>query len=255
MTTSPQCVVLAGGLGTRMRPFTESCPKTMLPAAGRPFAEHQLEFLIRNGIRNVLYLIGYRGEMIRDHFGDGRKWNVHIDYVDEGPVLRGTAGALRLALQQGALEPSFLLIYGDSFTPVSIPAVWKAFESSGMPALMTVLGNRERWDRSNVVYSENRIVVYDKTRSDPRSCIMTHIDYGLSALKREVVADRIPDTIPADLAHVFHQLSLEGRLAGFEATERFYEIGSPAGLRDFEHSIAHHLESTGRTADGRAGSV
>jgi NDP-sugar pyrophosphorylase family protein len=255
MSNSPQCVVLAGGLGTRMRPFTESCPKTMLPAAGRPFAEHQLEFLIRNGIRNVLYLIGYRGEMIRDHFGDGRNWNVHIDYVDEGPVLRGTAGALRLALHQGALEPSFLLIYGDSYTPVAIFDVWNAFESSGMPALMTVLGNRERWDRSNVVYSKNRIVVYDKTRSYPRSCLMTHIDYGLSALKREVVADRIPDTIPADLAHVFHQLSLEGCLAGFEAKERFYEIGSPAGLREFEQSLARHMQPACRTADGRTGSV
>lgn len=267
MATSPQCVVLAGGLGTRMRPFTESCPKTLLPAAGRPFAEHQLEFLIRNGIRNVLYLIGYRGEMIRDHFGDGRKWNVHIDYVDEGAVLRGTAGALRLALHQDALEPSFLLIYGDSFTPVSIPDVWTAFESSGMPGLMTVLGNRGRWDRSNVVYSENRIVVYDKTRSDPRSRLMTHIDYGLSALERDVVADRIPDTIPADLSDVFHQLSLEGRLAGFEAKERFYEIGSPAGLRDFEQLLAANYERTTtneqrqtlepayRTADGRTGSV
>jgi len=238
-----------------MRPFTESCPKTMLPAAGRPFAEHQLEFLIRNGIRNVLYLIGYRGEMIREHFGDGSKWNVHVAYVDEGPVLRGTAGALRLAFHQRALDPAFLLLYGDSFTPVSIPDVWNAFESSGMPALMTVLGNRERWDRSNVVYSENRIVVYDKTRSDSRSCLMTHIDYGLSAFKREVIADRIPDTIPADLSGVFHQLSLEGRLAGFEAAERFYEIGSPAGLRDFEHSLAHRLQPAYRTADGRTGSV
>ena len=237
MLASPQCVVLAGGLGTRMRPFTESCPKTMLLAAGRPFAEHQLEFLIRNGIRRITYLIGYRGEMIREHFGDGRKWNIQIDYVDEGSVLRGTAGALRLALHEGALEPAFLLIYGDSFTPVSIPAVWNAFESSAMPALMTVLGNRERWDRSNVVYDKNRIAVYDKTRSDPRSPLMTHIDYGLSALKREVIADRVPDTIPADLSEVFHQLSLEGRLAGFEATERFYEIGSPAGLQDFEQLL------------------
>src|SRR5947208_4524571 len=109
---SLQCVVLAGGLGTRMRPFTESCPKTMLPVAGRPFAEHQLEFLIRGGVRDVVYLIGYRGETIRDHFGDGGKWGVRVRYVDEGARLRGTGGALRLALHRGVLASSFLLLYG-----------------------------------------------------------------------------------------------------------------------------------------------
>jgi NDP-sugar pyrophosphorylase family protein len=233
-----QCVVLAGGLGTRMRPFTESCPKTMLPVAGRPFAEHQLEFLIRGGVTDVVYLIGYRGNAIRGHFGDGRKWNVRIRYVDEGATLRGTGGALRLALHRGVLAPSFLLIYGDSFTPVEIRDVWRAFEASSMPALMTVLCNRERWDRSNVVYDRGRIAIYDKTRQDARSKSMRHIDYGLSALRREVVEEMIPDTVPADLAAVFHRLSLDGRLAGFEATERFYEIGSPAGLLDFESYVA-----------------
>jgi NDP-sugar pyrophosphorylase family protein len=210
----------------------------MLPAAGRPFAEHQLEFLIRGGVTDVVYLIGYRGETIRGHFGDGSKWHVPISYVDEGETLRGTGGALRLALQCGVLEPSFLVIYGDSFTPIGIRDVWTAFEASGMPALMTVLCNRERWDRSNVVYEEGHITVYDKTRLDPRSKWMRHIDYGLSALRRDVVEDMIPETVPADLSTVFHRLSLEGRLAGFEATERFYEIGSPSGLRDFESYIA-----------------
>jgi len=234
MESSPQCVVLAGGLGTRMLPFTETIPKTMLPVDGRPFAEHQLEFLIRSGITNIVYLIGYRGGMIRDHFGDGRKWNVQIRYVDEGAQLRGTGGALRLALDEGVLDHAFLLLYGDSFTPVPIPEVWETFKASSMPALMTVLCNRERWDRSNVVYEEGRIVVYDKTRRDPRSPDMRYIDYGLSALRREVVSKNIPNTIPSDLSVAFEQLSREGRLAAFEATERFYEIGSPAGLQDFE---------------------
>ena len=237
MACNPQCVVLAGGLGTRMRPFTETIPKTMLPVAGRPFAEHQLEFLIFNGITDIVYLIGYRGGMIRDHFGDGSKWNVRIRYVDEGPELRGTGGALRLALDQGVLEEDFLLLYGDSFTPVPIREVWRTFKASCMPALMTLLGNRERWDRSNVVYEQGRIVIYDKTRRHPRSPDMRYIDYGLSALRRDVVSNNIPNTIPSDLSVAFEQLSREGLLAAFEATERFYEIGSPAGLHDFEQYI------------------
>lgn len=238
METPLQCVVLAGGLGTRMRPFTESCPKSMLPAGGRPFAEHQLEMLARGGVSDVLYLIGYRGEMLREHLGDGRRWGVSVRYVDEGEQLLGTAGALRLAFDHGALAPSFLVIYGDSFTPVDIPAVWRAFVTSRMPALMTVLQNEERWDRSNVLFEGGRLIVYDKTRRDLRCSRMRHIDYGLSALRRSVVAGRIPSGVRADLAPIFHQLSLEGRLAGYEARERFYEIGSPAGLSDFERYVA-----------------
>lgn len=237
MARSPQCVVLAGGLGTRMRPFTESCPKTMLPVAGRPFGEHQLEFLVRQGITDVVYLVGYRGEMIRDYFGDGRRWGVRIRYVDEGRELRGTGGALRLALERGALDEAFLLVYGDSFTPVSMQELWRVFEDSGMPALMTVLCNGGRWDSSNVVFENGRIIVYDKTRRDARSDRMQHIDYGVSAMRREVVAGWIPRTIPADLSAAFHEMSVRGLLAGYEVTERFYEIGSPAGMRDFEDYV------------------
>lgn len=232
-----QCVILAGGLGTRMRPLTETVPKIMLPVAGRPFGAWQLEYLIAHGVSDVVYVIGYRGEAIREYFGNGAGHGVRIRYADEGRTLRGTGGALRFAFDNGLLEPAFLLVYGDSFTPVPIGDVWDAFESSGKPALMTVLCNEERWDRSNVLLDDGRIVVYDKTRRHPRAAEMRHIDYGLSALRRDVVEERIPDITPWDLAHVLHALSLEGQLAGYEAAKRFYEIGSPAGLRDFEEFI------------------
>ena len=97
-----QCVVLAGGLGTRMLPFTGDCAKSMLPVAGKPFVHHQLDRLAAEGISDVVYCIGYRGGSIRDYIGDGSRWGVRARYVDEGEQLRGTAGAIRLALDQGA---------------------------------------------------------------------------------------------------------------------------------------------------------
>ena len=147
-----QCVILAGGLGTRMLPLTETCPKTLLPVCGRPFAWHQLHWLAAQGVDDVVYCIGHRGLQIR------RYWNVEpqpvgrLRFVDEGNDLRGTAGALRLASDQGALDETFFVLYGDSFLPIGFRPVWRAFEASGAPALMTVLRNRGRWDRSNVVY-------------------------------------------------------------------------------------------------------
>lgn len=225
-----QCVILAGGLGTRMRPLTETCPKTLLPAGGRPFAYHQLRWLAAQGIDEVVYSIGHHGDMIRRYWSEEPAPIRSIRYVDEGQQLRGTAGALGLAREQGALEESFFVIYGDSFLPVGFAPVWRAFQSSGQPALMTVLRNEGRWDRSNVIYQPGRVVLYDKAAAPG----MQYIDYGLSCFHR----DLFDDSTPSDLAVLFHQLSVTGRLAGFEVGERFYEIGSPAGLRDFEQYLA-----------------
>lgn len=225
-----QCVILAGGLGTRMRPMTSTCPKTLLPVHGHPFAWHQLHWLASQGITEVVYSIGHHGDQIRRYWTEEPAPVPSIRYVDEGVHLRGTAGALRLALEQGALEERFFVIYGDSFLPVEFAPIWQAFERSNQPALMTVLRNEGRWDRSNVIYQLGRVVLYDKSASPG----MQYIDYGLSCLRREL----LDNLTQSDLAALFHYLSLQGRLAGFEVHQRFYEIGSPAGLRDFEEYLA-----------------
>jgi NDP-sugar pyrophosphorylase family protein len=225
-----QCVILAGGLGTRMRPLTDTCPKTLLPVCGRPFAYHQLHWLAAQGIDDVIYCIGHQGEMIRRYWESEPALVHSIRYVDEGEQLRGTGGALSLAREQGVLDESFLVIYGDSFLPVEFAPIWRAFHASGMPALMTVLRNQGRWDRSNIVYENGRLLLYDK-QIDPR---MQHIDYGLSAFHRELF-DHRPEVF--DLAALLHDLSLQGELAGFEVEQRFYEIGSPQGLRDVEQYL------------------
>jgi NDP-sugar pyrophosphorylase family protein len=154
--------------------------------------------------------------------------------VDEGEQLRGTAGAVRLALDEGALEESFLVTYGDSFLPIDFGTVFSAFQASGKPALMTVFRNDGRWDTSNVIFDGRLVTLYDKQRRTRPAADFAFIDYGLSALARRLVADEIPAEGTADLATLFHALSVRGELAGFEAAQRFYEIGSPAGLEDFE---------------------
>ena len=225
-----QCVILAGGLGTRMRPLTETCPKTLLPVCGRPFAWHQMHWLASQGVDDAIYCIGHQGVMIRRYWESEPAPVRRIRYVDEGEQLRGTGGAIRLALDQGVLDESFLVIYGDSFLPVEFAPVWQSFEACGMPALMTVLRNEGRWDCSNVVYENSSLILYDK-QSDPR---MQHIDYGLSVFRRELF-NEMPEAF--DLAMLLHYLSLEGGLAGFEVQQRFYEIGSPQGLADLERYL------------------
>jgi NDP-sugar pyrophosphorylase family protein len=199
--------------------------------AGRPFADHQLTWLAEQGVTQVVYCIGYRGDQIRDYVGDGARWGLHVTYVDEGSDLRGTGGALRLALDEGALAEHFAVLYGDSYLRVDLPVIFAAFRKSGRPAMMTVLRNDGRWDRSNADFDGALVTRYSKTEGD-----FSWIDYGLSVLAREVVA-RIPSERPADLADLLNDLSREGQLGGFEVGERFYEIGSPEGLAELERAL------------------
>jgi|SRR5690349_2372520 NDP-sugar pyrophosphorylase family protein len=218
-----------------MRPLTDACPKTLLPVAGRPFAWHQMQWLAAQGIDDVVYCIAHQGEQIRQYWATELAPIRSLRYVDEETQLRGTGGALRLALDEGVLDESFFVLYGDSFLPVEFEPVWSAFESSGSPALMTVLKNQGRWDRSNVIFEGGRVKLYTKNAEPSTQARMQYIDYGLSVLRRDVIAG-ITETI-FDLSAVFHRLSVEGRLAGYEVTERFYEIGSPEGLRELERYL------------------
>jgi NDP-sugar pyrophosphorylase family protein len=228
-----QCVILAGGVGSRMWPETHTVPKALLPIRGRPFAAWQLEWLARSGIESVVYCVGYRAEDVRRFAGDGARWGLSISYVDEGQSLRGTAGALRLAYDEGVLAEDFLVLYGDSWLQVDPASVLGESRRRPQPALMTVYPNHGRWDTSNVVFDGDRVVRYAKGVS-PRPEEMRWIDYGLMAFRGGLIADRVPPAVAQDLAPMLSDLAAEGMLAGFEVPDRFYEIGSKEGRAELE---------------------
>ena len=223
-----ECVILAGGVASRLGARAGELPKTLVPVAGRPFADHQLMWLAEQGVKKVVYCIAYRGDQVREYVGDGSKWGLSVAYVDEGTDLRGTGGALRLAYDEGALGRRFAVLYGDAYLRLDLPNVFHAFEASAQPALMTVLRNEGRWDKSNADFDGKLVMRYSKSQDD-----FEWIDYGLLVLERDVIAE-IPADQPSDLADLLSRLSDEGRLAGFEAKARFYEIGSPSGLAELE---------------------
>jgi MurNAc alpha-1-phosphate uridylyltransferase len=232
-----QVVILAGGLGTRMRALAPEIPKCLIEVAGRPFADLQLSWLSSQGVSHILYSIGYLGEKVRAFVGDGSAWNLEVGYVDEGSDLRGTAGALRLGLDLELLEDQFFVLYGDSYLTVSLEQVAMAHDRVGLPALMTVFRNEGRWEESNTAFDGTLITHYEK-HSGNASPDMCFVDYGLSALSRTVVEQGVPEDTECDLANLFGTLSEQGRLGGFEVHDRFYEIGSPQGLRDLERRLS-----------------
>lgn len=226
LMTQMRVAVLAGGLATRLRPITETIPKALVDVAGRPFAEHQVEWLRAQGVSRIAFLVGYRGEMVREALGDGSRWGVAIDYVFDGPRLLGTGGALKRA--HDVLGEAYTVMYGDSYLDCDLAAIERTYYSSGLPALMTVLRNENRWDASNVLYDAGRIVRYDKKARTPD---MQHIDYGLGIVSAAAL-EPYPADRPFDLSAVYEDLAKEGRLAAYEVSSRFYEIGSPEGLEE-----------------------
>ncbi len=226
MAEMPALALLAGGLATRMRPATLTIAKSMLPVAGEPFLGHQLRGFALQGVRDVVICCGHFEDQLRAYAGDGARWKLRVRYSGDGAEPLGTGGALKKALP--LLGSEFMVMYGDSWLPTAFAPVWQAFKRNALDGLMTVYPNAGRWDTSNVEFMGSRIVRYSKANQTPA---MRHIDYGLSCFRARAFATW-PDGARFDLADVAADLLARGELGGFEVRERFYEIGSPAGLAE-----------------------
>jgi len=225
-----QVVILVGGLATRLGDLTRDEPKSMVKIWGKPFLEYQLEWLRRAGIENIVLCIGHMGEQIERFFGNGMKHGVNIRYSLEDNLL-GTAGALKKA---GALfDDVFITMYGDSYLFLNFNHVMAFFESRNKLALMTVYKNYDRYDRSNTVIADNLVKRYSKQEKTED---MVYIDYGANIFRKEVLG-MIPENKSYSLDNLFPRLIEQDELLAFEVKERFYEIGSPQGLKDFEEYI------------------
>jgi NDP-sugar pyrophosphorylase family protein len=223
--------ILAGGLATRLRPLTDTVPKALLPVAGRPFIHWQLALLAKQGVTQVVLCAGHLGEQIQAAVGDGSAFDMTLRYSFDGAPLLGTGGALKRALPM--LGAAFFVLYGDSYLRCSFSAVQTAYEASAAPALMTVFCNEDRWEQSNVLFRDGRVLEYAKPSPRPG---MRHIDYGLSILSAQAL-QRSPANAAFDLADLYQDLATRGELAGLGVDERFYEIGSIAGIEATEHYL------------------
>ena len=239
MIAESQVVVLAGGLATRLGELARARPKLLAPVAGRPFADWLLAKLRSCGFAEVVLCVGHLGEAIRKHVGDGRRFGALVRYVDDGPTLLGTGGALRKATAHHA--PPFLGPYGDSYLPFDYQAPLRDLrahpESLGT---LAVYRNEGRWDRSNVRLSGDHVAEYrPSTHPQALDRALSFIDYGAMALRRDAVL-RIPPGQPYGLAELQAGLARQRLLRAYRAQQRFYEIGSPGGLADLSAEFAAH---------------
>ena len=233
----PPLALLAGGLSTRLRPLTATLPKSMVPVAGQPFIAHQLRWLAHQGVGRVVICCGFLGEQIERFVADGAAFGCSVSYSFDDHPLKGTGGAVRKALPQ--LGNVFFLMYGDSYLPIAFRPVYEAFLDQRRLGLMTVFRNEGRWDTSNVEFEDGVIRNYDKALLTPQ---MSCIDYGLGVLTPAAFAPWHDDEV-FDLSLVYGHLLSMGQLSGYQATQRFYEIGTPRGLKETDCMLTNAMRS------------
>lgn len=232
-----QAVILAGGLGTRLRPLTEQVPKPMVPINGKPYLEYQINYLKKFGITNILILTGYLGEQVVEYFGDGSKYKVNISYSKEEIPL-GTGGAIKLAEAQ--LEDEFLVIYGDSFLPINYRDLISFYHAHKKSSLLIAYHDEAKKTPvpNNLAVSENFVVQkYEKNSTDPT---LKYVESGVLILKKSLT-ELIPLDQKCSLEEtIFPQLIEKSNLVAYITKDPFYDIGTPDRLETITEYLSHH---------------
>ena len=204
-----------------MRPLTDDRPKPMIEFHGRPFLEYMVELLAEQGFERILMLLGYLPETIQDHFGDGSRFGVQVDYsVSDVEDLT----ARRLQIAEGRLDPLFMLLYCDNFWPLDMARMWDHYLAVGAPAMVTVYANEDGYSRDNTrIGPDGRVEVFDRSRTAER-LKGVEISYAL-------IPSRFLSLLPGDGAELVEQalyprLAAAGQLGAQVTQHRYYSVGS-----------------------------
>lgn len=231
MTGAPDAVVLAGGLGTRLREAVPDLPKPMAPVAGRPFLALVLDHLAAQGVRHAVLAVGYRHEAIRAHFGD-RHGPVRLDYAVEHRPL-GTGGAIRLATRLAETDP-VLVVNGDTLFDLELAPLLARHRAAGRPLTVALRGTNDTARYGAVAVAGGRVVGFaEKGRHGP----------GLINAGMYVMAADFVERFGLPPAFSFEHDLLMRRLeeigpAAHEAAGYFVDIGVPESYRRARTELA-----------------
>ncbi len=215
-----QAVILAGGRGMRLRPLTDTIPKAMIEFHGKVFLEYLIEMLREQGFERVLLLLGYLSEVIRNHFDDGSRWGMKIDY-SISPEDNNTGRRIKLA--EPHLDPCFLLMYCDNYWPMRMDDMWRQFSDADASAMITIYSNKDGYSRDNVsVDQRGYLTIYDKSRTTPG---LQGVEIGYAIMTRSVV-DLLPEENVSFEEAVYPQLVEQRRLLTYVTDHRYYSVGS-----------------------------
>jgi len=225
-----QLVILCGGLATRLGKLTKNVPKSMIRIDGRPFLEHQIDNVKKHGIADIVLCVSHLSESIEKYFGDGKNFGVHIQYSYDGDKLLGPIGALKHA--ESYLDDVFFSMYGDSYVFVDFENIYAAFLKENKLGMMTAYQNFDKIDTSNLVILDGKVVKYNNGKTKD----MTFIDYGTSVFRKKAL-DIVPKNVVFSTKDFYSKLIAADELLAFKVKKRFYHIGDPLALEDFQTYI------------------
>jgi NDP-sugar pyrophosphorylase family protein len=214
-----QCIILAGGLGTRLGDRTVDRPKAMIEIRGEPSIRHQLRLLQSSGIDDVVICIGYRGLLVEDEVSRHSPIGMRVRCISDGQRLRGTAGAIRRAVEHGLTDEQFIVHYGDSSVALDFHAMWHAFDVDRYDALMTV-SRSDVPDECDAGVGDGRVAVYRRDPNRLNHPCMNHVDCGIGIFGADALLDLVPPGVPYDLADLYETIAAHGRLQAFEVDHR-----------------------------------
>lgn len=230
-----QCIVLAGGLGTRVRHIQPNRPKALISVGGQPFIHWQLTWLAQQNVHEVILAVGHHAGEIRTYVRTGSAWGLSIYYVEDTAGLLGTGGAVRKVADSPFVDTTVAVLYGDTLLRVTVQALAEDFSGKRYAGIMTVLHNKNRWDDSNVAVEGPLVTKYAKGTTDRSG--LEHIDYGLSLFRRSAIVEGLSLGRKADLAALYEKMIVRKMLGACEVNERFYEIGSPQGVAELDRLL------------------
>jgi HAD superfamily hydrolase (TIGR01484 family) len=223
-------IIVAGGLGTRLRPLTENTPKPLLPVHGKPIIEHALLNLKKHGVTNFILSIGYKADLIKDYFQNGEKWGVNITYAIEDTPL-GTGGAVKLAAK-GLLQP-FFLTWGDNLMDVDFSRMREEYQEHSTPIIMT-LTPREDVEHFGVAeLNEHKIINF--VEKPPRHEAPSNLINAGAFIIDPFCLDMLPEGKSSIEKDCFEKLAPLGNISAFthpgqwfptDTLEKYYHANS-----------------------------
>lgn len=220
MVDIKQAVILAGGIGSRLRPLTYEIPKPMVKLNDQPFLEYLIRLLKENGISEVVLLLGYLPEKVVEYFGDGSNFGVNIKY-SIGDVAWETGTRIRNANE--LLDEHFLLMYSDNYWPLNLKKLVKYYSGHTVLGLVTVYANKDKITQNNIfVDDEGYVIKYDKTRKDAD---LNGVDIGFFIMDKKIL-EFMPDFNFSFEKEILHQLIDKKQLCGYQTEHRYYSIGN-----------------------------
>ena len=223
-------VILCGGLATRLGSLTKDTPKSMIQIKGKPFLEYQIENVKKHSITDIVLCVGYLSDQIEKYFGNGEKFGVNICYSSDKKNPLGPIGAIKKA--GSLLNDSFFTLYGDSYVFVDFNKVYSYFQEQNKLALMVVYQNFDRYDTSNLIVKNGRVIRYGGQNTKD----MTYVDYGVGLFRKKTL-NNVPKDTFYSTNDLFSDLIKQKELLAFEVKKRFYHIGTPEALAEFKKYI------------------